>query len=203
MGFFNGRRDRLDAFRAGDRQVLAELFHFYVDDLSALLRHGFRLDQRQVVISGVEPERERDLVQEVFLRAFAERARLAFNALLPYRPYLFQIARNLLVDEARRRGKTIAEVSPEELEQAPSLEPSADDVLEWSVLRAATAEYCQSLTAELQGFVRLRFEEGLSQRDLADRLQVSRRHVRTCEETVQKGLRAFLQARRLIDGPDS
>jgi hypothetical protein len=41
--FFQGRRDRLDAFRRGDRKVLAELFHHYVGDVALVLRRGFQV----------------------------------------------------------------------------------------------------------------------------------------------------------------
>lgn len=194
MTFFNGRRDRLDAFRLGDRAALAEVFHSYVDDVSQLLRNGFRLDARRLVVRGIsDAEREKELVQEVFLRAFAPRARLAYNALLPYRPYLLQISRNLLVDEWRKRGLIVAEVSSEELESAPALELAADEELEVRKLRAATSAWCQSLSAELREFIRLRFEVGLSQAELAAQLRVSRRQVRTWEAHVQDGLKSHLE----------
>ncbi len=205
MTFFNGRRDRIDAFRAGDRAVLTEIFHTYGDSVSALVRHGFRLPVQGVVVHGVGADREKDLVQEVFLRAFRPSARVAFNPLLPYRSYLLQIARNALIDEGRRLGAMPAfEASDAELESAPSLEPGPDEELQVRRMRELTVEYCSTLSAELREFVRLRFEVGLSQRDLADQLGVSRRTVRTWEETVHQGLRAFLQARGIgSGGPDS
>lgn len=201
MTFFDGRRDRLDAFRAGDPATLTELFHAFVDDVASLLRRGFRLDARNLVIRGIaDAEREKELVQEVFLRAFSPRARLAFNGLLPFRPYLLQIARNLLVDEWRKQGNGRVEVSTTELEAAATLEPSADDELEDRTLRAATAEWCKALSPELREFVRLRFEVGLSQAALAEQLRVSRRHVRTIEKDVQDGLHAHLRKLGLV-GP--
>lgn len=208
MPFFNGRRDRLDAFREGDHRLLTELFHFYVDDVSSLVRHGFRLGSTPV--PGMrDADREKDLVQEVFMRAFAESARRSFNGLLPYRPYLLRIARNLLIDEARRRLKSpIARATDDELDQAPLLARDVDEELGSRRLQDATAEYCRSLSPALREFVRLRFETGLSQRDVADALGVTRRSVRTSEETVQSGLEAFLRARGLLEndppgGPDS
>lgn len=199
MTFFDGRRDRLDAFRAGDPAVLAELFHASVDDVSLLLRRGFRLDARNLVVRGLDdPEREKELVQEVFLRAFAPRARLAFNALLPFRPYLLQIARNLLIDEWRKQGHGRVTVSTAELEAAESLEPSADEALEDRTLRAATTAWLAALPPDIREFVRLRFEVGLSQAALADQLHVTRRRVRTLEEEVQAGLQAHLRSLGLV-----
>ncbi len=200
MTFFDGRNDRLTAFRAGDRTVLAAVFHTYADDVARVFRLGFRLDAKQLVLPGLgDVEREKELLQEVFLRAFSERARLAFNPLRPYRPYLLQIARNLLVDEHRAKGRLSVELAQAELEVATPLEQSADEALEAARLKEATGAYCRTLEPKVREFVRLRFEEGLSQADLAAKLGVTRRRVRTLEELVQRGLRAFLQARGLIE----
>jgi len=85
-------------------------------------------------------------------------SRQAYNPLMPYRPYLLQISRNLLIDEWRARGLPLAEVSSEGLEAAPALEVPVDDALEEGKLRAATSAWCQTLPAELREFLRLRFE---------------------------------------------
>lgn len=198
--FFNGRRDRLEAFRLGNRAVLTEVFQVYADDVSKILRHGFRLDARQLVVRGVtDAEREKELLQEVFIRAFSERARKAYNGLSPYRPYLLQIARNLLVDELRKAGLPATDISAEELEAAPALDIPADEVLAMSALREATTDYLQSLPLDLSHFVQLRFEAGMSQAQVAEHLNVTRRKVRTWETTVQEGLRAALEARKLLE----
>lgn len=200
MTFFSGRREQLDGFRRGERGVLTELFEFYVDDVSALLRQGFRVDARQLTVQGIsDVEREKELVQEVFLRAFAPRSRQAFNALLPYRPYVLQIARNLLIDEWRKRGLPIADVTTEELEAAPALERPIEDELEDRKLRAATLAWCQSASPEVREFIRLRFESGLSQAEVAAELKVSRRQVRTLEADVQDTLRVHLVKLGLIE----
>jgi RNA polymerase sigma factor (sigma-70 family) len=201
MTFFNGRRDRLDAFRLGSRCTLTEVFQAYVDDVSQLLRQGFRLDARQLIVRGIgDAEREKELVQEVFLRAFAPKARRAYNPLLPYRPYLLQISRNLLIDEWRARGLPLAEVTSAELEAAPALEMPVDDALEEGKLRAATSAWCHTLPAALREFLRLRFEGGLSQADVAAQLRVSRRQVRTMEAQLQQGLKAHLSSLGLLEG---
>lgn len=201
VSFFQGRRDRLDAFRRGDRQILAELFCHSVKDVSLVLRQGFQI--RHVRVRGVnDVDRERELTQEVFLRAFSEKSRLAYNGLTPYRPYLVQIARNLLIDQARAAGTSPERVSDEELAEFPSLEPEAADVLQQNRLRAATQAFCSKLPERLQRFVRLRFEEGLSQHDAAQALGVSRRQIRTWEGDVRAQLSTALQAQGLMEESD-
>lgn len=180
--------------------VLTEVFEMYADDVSKILRHGFRLDARQLVVHGIKDvEREKELLQEVFIRAFSERARLAYNALSPYRPYLLQIARNLLIDELRKVGLPAVDISPGELEAAPSLDIPADEALAMTALREATTAYLQTLPLDLSHFVRLRFETGMSQAQVAEHLSVTRRQVRTWETKVQEGLRAALEARKLLE----
>lgn len=199
MTFFDGRRDRLDAFRAGDRATLEALFRESVDDVSLLIRRGFRLDARSLVVRGIaDAEREKELVQEVFLRAFASRARLAYNALFPFRPYLLQIARNLLIDEWRKQGHERLEASTVELEAAATLEVPADELLASRTLEAATTAWRQRLSPDLREFIRLRFEVGLSQADLAAHLKVSRRAVRTTEKDVQDDLEKHLEGLGLL-----
>ncbi len=48
-----------------------------------------------------------DLIQEVFVRAFSEKGRLAYDGLRDYEPYICTIARNLLIDRARKQGREV------------------------------------------------------------------------------------------------
>jgi RNA polymerase sigma factor (sigma-70 family) len=199
MGYFVRHPEHLAAFRAGAPDVLTEVFNHYVDGVTRLLRHGFRLGSGTVFGVG-DAERELELVQETFLRAFSPSSRCAYQ---PRLPYLFRIAKNLLLDELRRRRATVVtEISEDELEQAPLLEPTADEELEWRTLRAATQEYCRVLPAELAELTRARFEAGLSQRDAATALGITRRRVRTLEQQVLDGLKLHLTAQGLLDEGD-
>jgi hypothetical protein len=56
------------------------------------------------------------------------------------------------------------------------------------------------LPPECREFVRLRFEDELSQDQVAQSLACSRRRVRTLENRVQKGLRRHLKKRGLLSG---
>jgi len=75
-----------------------------------------------------------DVVQEVFVRALSEKARTSYDGLRPYRPYLLRIAKNLMIDRARRIGRRPSQVtsSPGEVDiddlidrNAPMPEPEA------------------------------------------------------------------------------
>lgn len=190
MTLFHGRRELLDAFRKGDRTAMAEVYAAYVDDVGRLLQHGCRLDGGHTLPGVREPQRHRDLVQEVFLKAFAASARQAYDGLRDYRPYLLRIARNLLVDEARTGGRLVPVEEP--ADEVEILDEAPEESLEWRRLRAATLGFCAATKSPLREFIELRFVEDLSQRDVAERLGVSRRQVRTWEDQVRKDLQKHL-----------
>ena len=133
-------------------------------------------------------------MQETFARAFTEKARGAYNGIDPYRPYLMRIAKNLLIDRFRAASKHEVELddnAPFELGEEP-----VD--LDWEQRRAATVEYLATVDPEMRQIVRLRFEDELSQDEVAAKLGCSRRRVRTLEARAQKELRTWLHKRGLL-----
>ena len=195
MTIFEARRELLDAFRRGDRPALAEVYTFYVDAVAQLISGGCRLGDGAHLPGVRDPQRHRDLLQEVFLKAFTAAARQSYDGLRLYRPYLLRISRNLLVDEVRASGRLVPLEDPQgDIEPLPE-EESPEEALHWRRLSEATREFCAAADPKTREFIRLRFEEDLSQRDLAERLKVTRRKVRTLEDKVRSELRRFLQSR--------
>lgn len=99
--------EQIEAFRRGDRAVLEEVYRHYVDDVEAMLRGGFTFTSQgeTVRFRGIrEPFRLQEAVQESFIKAFRESARQAYDGSRAYRPYLFTIARNLIIDQYRRKS---------------------------------------------------------------------------------------------------
>ncbi|MCC7380934.1 MAG: sigma-70 family RNA polymerase sigma factor [Deltaproteobacteria bacterium] len=173
---------------------MERVYHAYVDSVFRRVRHGFHLKDGRRVEGIREPQAQRDLVQEVFVRAFAERARLAYDGLRPYGPYLLRIAGNQLVDRWRSHG---AELSAADaagaLEAAePEVAQDAEEDLHWRALREATQSCVLGMDDEMRAFVRFRFEEDLSQREVAARMGVTRRRVRTLEDAALDRLRKHL-----------
>jgi RNA polymerase sigma-70 factor (ECF subfamily) len=196
-----GDRSLLDAFRRGDAQALTKVYYQHVDDVARLVRRGFVLDAQggARVFGAPNADIERELVQETFLRAFSPAGRRAYDGLRPYRPYLLRIAKNLLIDRHRRRRPEVSlEAWPEvaALDAAP-LGPELEQSLDDRKLFEVTKVYLQSLPAEEREIVRLRFEEGLSQDVVSEQLGVTRRRVRSVEESVQRGLERHLSSQGL------
>jgi RNA polymerase sigma factor (sigma-70 family) len=200
MTVLAGDRGLLDAFRRGDRAALATVYFHYVDDIAAVVRNGFSIPATGARVRGAADEQtERDLVQEVFARAFAPRARAAYDGIRPYRAYLRRIAKNLLIDRVRAAGHTVSlddddaeiVVEPEAAEAEPAWSA-------WVAQRRETEAYVASLAPDLQRLVKLRFEDELSQNQAAEALGISRRRVRTLELRIQRGLRKALRRAGLL-----
>jgi RNA polymerase sigma factor (sigma-70 family) len=201
LTLFENNRELLDAFRRGTQEALAEVYHCFVEDVDTLVRRGFALGAgRETRVPGApSPDQERELVQEVFVRAFSEKARMAFDGLRPYRPYLMQITRNLLVDFWRKHGREIqapeSETGVEEIAELEPIEP--EENLHRQTLQRATRDYLASLEPRLQEFVKLRFEEEKSQYDLMKEMKITRWNVRSMEKKVQTGLLKYLKKKGL------
>lgn len=192
-------RALLAAFREGRSDVLERVYHALVDDVFRLAALGFATKTGMI-----RPERDRDeqraIVQDVFVRAFGERARASYDGVRPYRPYLLTIARNIMIDRARGTAAEHARTSEVDVDAIIAADaPISGDFEEDSEQRAVrnrTTEYLATLDAETRAFVELRFERDLSQAALAAHLNITRRRVRTLEARVIKGLRRFLKKHR-------
>ena len=206
MTIFADNRDLLDRFRRGDREALAEVYYRFVDDVATLARRGFTMESSgHVYVRGADADGERELVQDTFVKAFAEKARLAFDGISPYRPYLLRITKNLMIDRyraAQHATVVIDETGVGDIDQLLSANAALamgdePEDLHWKQLRGATNEYVATLDDESRQLIALRFVEELSQDETAQRMKCTRRRVRTVEDRVVEGLRKSLQKRGL------
>ncbi len=98
--------ESLEAFRRGDRAALEAVYRHYVGEVERLLRGGFTFTSQGDTIRfrGLRaPFRLQEAIQESFIKAFRESARAAYDGSRPFGPYLMTIARNLIIDDYRRR----------------------------------------------------------------------------------------------------
>jgi RNA polymerase sigma factor (sigma-70 family) len=198
MPHLRADRDRLLRFRQGDRSTLAWVYWKYVDGVVRTVRFGLTAGRSAVRIPGAaRAEDLPDLVQEVFARAFARAARNAYDGLRDYGPYLVRLAANLLVDRHRKLGREIV-LETSELEGA--LEIGAPVAVEESVswldpeLVRHTQAYVTELSDELRAVYQQRFVAGLSQRDAAAALGLTRPRLRKIESRLRQGLEDRLRA---------
>src|SRR6185503_21290511 len=107
--------DLLARFRADDRAAKWEVYCAYVHIIDALLKRGF-VTKRGKRVTGLRSRSDREeVLQEVFLRAFEDKARLAYDGKSDYANYLRNIARNIVAD--RHRARMLERVVP--LQRSP------------------------------------------------------------------------------------
>ncbi len=188
-------RALLDGFRAGEESALYRVYEHYRESVGLLLRAGFGFNSGsdRFRFQGFRTEFEvEDALQETFLKAFAVKARQRYSGLRPYAPYLHGITRNLVIDEFRRRKKEMALFIPEGVETrlvAESAESSP--VGDWTAMpkgperlnirreeHELVRAFLESLDEPTRQLVQLRFVDGLSQEETAERLGLDRNRVR-------------------------
>jgi RNA polymerase sigma factor (sigma-70 family) len=183
-------------FRAGDEETLAGVYRACFDQVrrvaAVVLRAcatGSARTHRE--IGAVLP----DVVQEVFVKAFAPEARSRFDASRPFEPYLAQIARNVAIDHWRQMQRYVPS-DLDELIDRLSLDAEPDGASDNDFADAETVALVNSYLASLDDDSRRIHEalyvKGLSQRDAAARLGIGRQVVRTKEAKLRRGLRRAL-----------
>ena len=205
-------RTLLDGFRRGQRWALEKVYSLYVDEVARFLRGGFVFESGGATVryAGAPSEFHlEDWVHDVFIRAFADGARDQYDGLRPYGPYLQRIARNLVIDELRRKEhqlRTHVEELPEPEEvaaYATERPPSPESEAERRQLTAHVDTYVSSLPPREREVYRLRFVEGLDQREVAERAGLSASKVKTSERRIRAGFYDYLQALGWLDDPSA
>jgi RNA polymerase sigma-70 factor (ECF subfamily) len=201
MPYLRTTPDLLGRFRNGERQALECVYWAYVERVEAVFRRGFHLmrPEQAIHVIGLNREELADAVQETFTRAFAERARLAYDGIRDYGPFVVTIARNLLLDLARKRGRELQLKELGEAWDPPAPreeEPYADEAT-----MKAVRGYLADVPPELRGVHEQLYVRGVSQAEAAQVLGYSRQQIRTLEKRLRDGLAAHLDRSR-ISPPD-
>lgn len=188
MTLLHDDRELLAAFREGRRDALERVYRHYVRAVDNHVRALARatgnpeMAQRSAVA---------DMVQEVFVKAFAVNARRAYDGVRDFGPYLMTVARNCFVDALRARGREVLQNIDELAESlegtAEPAEPTSDPKTQ-----AAVAQYLRDLPEPLRAAYEQRFVFGKSQEEAAAALGLSRRGFRTAEDRLRRGLRKAL-----------
>lgn len=200
-------RELLAAFRDGRRDALEHVYRRHVVGVASYLRRGFLYssDDKPMRFAGIHSSYELEsLVQEVFTRAFAPRARLAYDGLRPYEAFLIGIARNIVIDQLRRQarhGEVIEAPDVIDRTHAVPLEPSEvsrDERHGSELVVAFLKTACDDRDRRLYA---LRYERELSQVDAAHEAGLTRIQVRRWETKFRERLLRFLKRADYVRGP--
>lgn len=189
MPFFRGNPELLRAFRAGQRDALEQVYWATVKRIEQIVRHGFWAASSGKRVPGVSAADVGDVVQEVFARAFRESARNSYDGVREFTPYLSTIARNTLIDWARRRGLDL-----EELVEDVGV-PGEEVPLAWADEAAmrVVESYLATVPAELRLVHEQRYVLGRSQNEASRALGTTRQKLRTAEGKLRDGLHRALR----------
>lgn len=184
-------RRLLEAFRAGERWALADVYGRYAVPAARMLRAALRESGWRTRMRDSDFELEQAL-SEVFARAFEPRARAAYDGIHPYRTYLFGIARNYL----RERGRLREDASGSADDVGQLAEQSVEDPERATLaaeLDALLTRFLDALPAQLRRLYDLRFVQERGQEEAASALGWTRIQLRRRELALKRDLLEALQ----------
>ncbi|MBI4558355.1 MAG: sigma-70 family RNA polymerase sigma factor [Candidatus Hydrogenedentes bacterium] len=167
----------------GDADALAGLVQRYQNDIFRFCLHYVR-----------DVERAKELAQETFIRVYVARAR--FDESRKFRPWILCIARNLCLNDLKRK-KTVsmesldeyASTAREESANAPWMSDGPDGQLIATERREVLARLLNTLDDEAREIVTLRFFEKLAARDIAEIVGSTEGAIRTRLHRILRSLR--------------
>jgi RNA polymerase sigma-70 factor (ECF subfamily) len=211
----------LEGFRKGEREALARVYREYSPGIAAFLSRGFTFSSRgrTLQFNGYhQPFDLENAVQETFVRAFSEQARMAYDGLNPYRSYLTAIARNIVLSEFRRREVAMSQLakvvdeggSRPAFEDLPEVTPvtagAPEPTGEAEFLRQELIHLYEKFLDELdpppehKRFFKARFEERLTQVEAGRKVGLSHMQARTLEKKLRRRFLKFMQSRGYLEG---
>jgi len=169
---------------AGDRSAFEALVRRYQQDVFRFCLHYVR-----------DIEQAKELAQESFLRVYTARER--FDTSRTFKPWLLCIARNLCLNELKRkktvRMETLEQYVSSAREDSGELMHSptdgADERLMSNERHQALMQAVEALPEEACEIVKLRYFERLSAREIADIIDSTEGAVRTRLHRILKQLR--------------
>ncbi|MBV9712732.1 MAG: RNA polymerase sigma factor [Ktedonobacteraceae bacterium] len=143
-----------------------------------------------------------DVLQQVFMRFFTSLPKLGTGD--PFKPWLFQVARNCCVDELRRRRRYAIQFSQLEseneendisfLNEIPDASPLPEDLAERHDLQEILGRAIQSLPPKFRAVVLLRYTSQLSFAEIGRTLNMPEATAKTYFHRAKVLLRKILSS---------
>ncbi len=165
---------------SGDPQFATWIHSVLQDHEATLLRYAARLTG--------DADRARDVVQETFLRLCRENPDDLDGHLAPW---LFRVCRQRALD-VRRKENRMAILSEQKSAQSASPEAGPAETVARQETHGAVAETLNDLPPNQQEVVRLKFQHGMTYRQISEVTELSVSNVGYLLHTALKTLRARL-----------
>ena len=137
------------------------------------------------------PLSAQDAVQDAFTRVWQNRAELP--AIDHFESWLTAVTRNLLINQLRKKIPAVSDTSPTDLGIIAQADQPAGHPIEIKELETLIRQAIHQLPPQQQQVYRLRQEENLPHKEIADRLGISYNTAREHMSKALKNIRAFLQ----------
>jgi RNA polymerase sigma-70 factor (ECF subfamily) len=172
--------------QCGDAEAFAALYMRFFDGVYGYLRMSLR-----------DRDEAEDLTQQVFLKALDHLDTYEVAPHRSFRPWLFRIARNQLIDHVRRHRPTLledpAQVSDRRAESSPADLHTMESTLAW-MSDSEVALFIERLPLPQRQVITLRYLIGLSLEEIADVLGRSPGSVRQLDLRARQYLQERLTA---------
>lgn len=167
----------------GEQAALAELVRRYQNDIFRFCLHYLR-----------EVERAKEVAQETFLRVYAARAR--FDETRKFRPWILCIARNLCLNDLKRKKavpmESLEQYASSAREDTGELMPTSadgpDEALASAERHRLLAQVLDELDDEARDLLVLRYFQKMSAREIADIAGTTEGAIRTRLHRLLRGL---------------
>ncbi|HNW81531.1 MAG TPA: sigma-70 family RNA polymerase sigma factor [bacterium] len=191
-------------FRNGNQAVLFEVYKNYAPKVANFLYKGFifKACDKDCRFSGYKNNCDLvNAVQLTFEKAFTKNAIRSYDGIRPYETYLFTIAKNVVVDDLRKKRIPLTDnVIDVEAVPAESACTNPERKMLIEELKNLMAEFTAVLEPLERDVLKYRFTEGFSQDTTAEVTGLTRTMVRTLEKSIRlKALEFFSKSGYLND----
>ncbi len=172
------------ALKCGSRQAFNHLYELYADKVYFV---SCRMHMQQ--------EDAQEIVQEVFLTLWEQRASLNEN--LSLNAYLLTITRNkILTYQRKKAAQLFREISWQK--NQPACSKNTEDGLLFKDMENHTLRFIENLSPRKKEIFLLSRRKGLSNDEIADHLNLSKRTVENNLYQAEKAIYQFLQHSKFI-----
>ena len=218
--FLAKNKELLTRFREGEKDAMEEVYRHYSPGVTRFLRQGFTFRSKgsHCYFKGIKLDDDlRSAVQEVFRRAFEDRARNAYNGINSFSNWVLAIGRNMVINGFRNREISFSSyISTKDTRSHLAVMDDAvtedytgvlygrqtrgqEMTVEHTELKGLIDRFMEELNPDERQLLLLRFVEGKAQEDTAKAIGSTRMKVRTSETKLRRRLRAFLLNSGYID----
>ncbi len=205
-------RTLLEAFRRGEPEALGAVFEGYGPRIATILRHGFvfRSGGRSCRYRGARSTFDlEDRLHDVFARAFSDRARLGYDGLTPYERYLGAIARNLIIDDFRKKEHALVDYAyldetsatvDDTSGLAPNVPVDAGTAAADRQLAELVGRFRATLGPRERSVYECRFDGGLEHAAIAERTGLTESKIKTSERRIRERFFRFMKQHGYFSG---